>query len=299
MLPTWCRKPSSLGRPKAISSGPLQGKGWLFTTLHRLFLQSQRRFVRFPHLEITEADADLPQVEPERFNRLDAQAAARIARPGGSAIPGGGGLVLPRRLFLCEIAGILEVPLGTVKSRIARGLAQLKHWCCARRRRPRPQKEGRMTPARPKRFSCFIGRERPTRRTRRSSRSRRSWPGRTRTWRAGLSDTVLSKAPCAPNSGRSEVPAHLKAALLAQQNVVRPTIWWQRPRLAPGGCGGGSLARHRSLWLKPASPDRFANFQARMVSTALREYRMDLVTNDMRELRQYHRGQGRALPGIK
>ena len=53
-------------------------KSWLFTTLHRSFLQSQRRLVRFPHMEITEAEAELPQVEPERLNHLDAQAALEL-----------------------------------------------------------------------------------------------------------------------------------------------------------------------------------------------------------------------------
>lgn len=89
-----------------------------------------------------------------------------------------------------------------------------------------------------------------------------------------------------------EVPAHLKAALMAQQNVVRPTIWWQRPVWLSAAAAVVLLLGLAALWLKPASPDRFANFQARMVSTALREYRMDLVTNDMRVLRQFIAGKG-------
>jgi hypothetical protein len=46
------------------------------------------------------------------------------------------------------------------------------------------------------------------------------------------------------------------------------------------------------LWLRPPTPDRFANFQARMVSSALREYRMDIVTKDMGQLRQFLSGRG-------
>ena len=44
-------------------------KAWLFTTLHRAFLESRRRVTRFPHLELTAAEAvmrlgspDLPPV---------------------------------------------------------------------------------------------------------------------------------------------------------------------------------------------------------------------------------------------
>jgi hypothetical protein len=46
------------------------------------------------------------------------------------------------------------------------------------------------------------------------------------------------------------------------------------------------------VWLNPPTPDRFANYQARMVSQALREYRMDLVTNDMRQVRQFMAARG-------
>src|ERR1700678_2695515 len=47
-------------------------KSWLFTTLHRAFLESRRRQTRFPHSELTETDADLPVVLQETALRLDA-----------------------------------------------------------------------------------------------------------------------------------------------------------------------------------------------------------------------------------
>ena len=89
-----------------------------------------------------------------------------------------------------------------------------------------------------------------------------------------------------------EVPMHLKAALLAQQKIVPPPIWWQRPVWLSAAAAVLLFLGLAGLWLKPANPDRLANFQARMVSTALREYRMDLVTNDMRQLRQFIAGKG-------
>src|SRR5215813_756651 len=46
-------------------------KTWLFTTLHREFLDSRRRHSRFPHYELTQVDAELPVVAPARVNELD------------------------------------------------------------------------------------------------------------------------------------------------------------------------------------------------------------------------------------
>jgi len=101
-------------------------KSWLFTTLHRSFLKSQRRLVQFPQLEITEAEADLPCVEPELLNRLDAQAVLALLARVDPQYQAAVALFYLEDYSYNEIAGILEVPLGTVKSRIARGLAQLK-----------------------------------------------------------------------------------------------------------------------------------------------------------------------------
>jgi len=60
---------------------PAKVKTWLFTTLHRQFLESRRRLVRFFYLE----DCSYK-----------------------------------------DIAEILNVPMGTVKSRISRGIGQLQ-----------------------------------------------------------------------------------------------------------------------------------------------------------------------------
>jgi hypothetical protein len=46
------------------------------------------------------------------------------------------------------------------------------------------------------------------------------------------------------------------------------------------------------LFRPDPAPDRFEHFQARMVGTALRQYRMDIVTNDMRQVRQFMASQG-------
>ena len=101
-------------------------KSWLFTTLHRCFLESRRRLTRFPHLEITEAEAELPNVEPDLVSHLDAQEVLRLLSQVDEQFQAAVALFYLEDYSYNEIASILEVPLGTVKSRIARGLAQLE-----------------------------------------------------------------------------------------------------------------------------------------------------------------------------
>ena len=100
-------------------------KTWLFTTLHREFLSVCRKRTRFPHVELENAADELPVVSPPSANRLDtAQVLAALARLDEI-------YQAPVALFYLqdcsynEIATILEVPLGTVKSRLARGLGRL------------------------------------------------------------------------------------------------------------------------------------------------------------------------------
>src|ERR1700722_14563006 len=100
-------------------------KTWLFTTLHREFLGARRRQTRFPHVELEYASAELPVVSPATINRLDTvQVLAALARLDEL-------YQAPVALFYLqdcsynEIAAILDVPLGTVKSRLVRGLERL------------------------------------------------------------------------------------------------------------------------------------------------------------------------------
>jgi RNA polymerase sigma-70 factor (ECF subfamily) len=102
-------------------------KTWLFTTLHREFLGSRRRRTRFPHVELDQAAAELPVVTPATVNQLDtAQVLGALARLDEI-------YQAPVSLFYLqdhsynEIAEILDVPLGTVKSRLTRGLDRLHH----------------------------------------------------------------------------------------------------------------------------------------------------------------------------
>src|SRR6184192_1865664 len=46
-------------------------KSWLFTTLHREFLETRRRQTRFPHYELGQVESQLPSISPARVNQLD------------------------------------------------------------------------------------------------------------------------------------------------------------------------------------------------------------------------------------
>ena len=102
-------------------------KTWLFTTLHREFLGSRRRQTRFPHVELEQAEEELPVVSPATVNRLDAaqmlEALAQLDEIYQAPIA----LFYLQDCSYNEIAEILAVPLGTVKSRLRRGLDRLHH----------------------------------------------------------------------------------------------------------------------------------------------------------------------------
>jgi RNA polymerase sigma-70 factor (ECF subfamily) len=101
-------------------------KTWLFTTLHREFLEQCRKQTRFPHYELSQVGCELPQISPARINQLDSghvlQALARVDQVYQAPVA----LFYLEEYSYKEIAEVLEVPMGTVKSRIARGIAQLQ-----------------------------------------------------------------------------------------------------------------------------------------------------------------------------
>lgn len=103
-----------------------KAKTWLYTTLYREFLNGQRHVVRFPHIELEESGHELPAVEPETVRTMDGKAV--IAALGELDEP----FKAPLTLFYLqdhsyqEIADILNVPIGTVMSRLSRGKEQLR-----------------------------------------------------------------------------------------------------------------------------------------------------------------------------
>lgn len=115
----WVRKGSQLRQDSKV-------KSWLFTTLHREFLQSRRRDIRFPRLELDAVASELPVVAPEEWGRVDGRQVVRLLQQVDALFQAPLALFYLEELSYEEIASTLGLPLGTVKSRLSRGVAQLK-----------------------------------------------------------------------------------------------------------------------------------------------------------------------------
>ncbi len=89
-----------------------------------------------------------------------------------------------------------------------------------------------------------------------------------------------------------EVPDTLRSRLLAESHIVRPPIWWRQPAWIAAAAAVVLLAALAGLWSRSQTSDGFADFRARMIRTALRQYRMDIVTNDLQEVRQFMANRG-------
>jgi RNA polymerase sigma-70 factor, ECF subfamily len=118
-------------------------KSWLFTTLHREFLESRRRQVRFPHYELSQVDPELPTISPARVNQLDSAQVLQALAQVDPIYQAPVSLFYMQEASYKEIAEILDVPMGTVKSRIARGIAQLQQALTCSTPPPQPGKEPR------------------------------------------------------------------------------------------------------------------------------------------------------------
>jgi len=101
-------------------------KTWLFTTLHRAFLVGRRRQSRYTGDDLETVLEQLPVVLPEVASPTDCSqvllALAKVDEVYQAAVV----LFYLEDCSYRDIAVILSVPIGTVKSRIARGIGQLR-----------------------------------------------------------------------------------------------------------------------------------------------------------------------------
>jgi RNA polymerase sigma-70 factor (ECF subfamily) len=102
-------------------------KAWLFTTLHRSFLEIRRRQTRFPHQGLDELPVeDVPTISPDHANQADSPAVLSALGKVEEVYQAAVALFYLEDCSYRQIAQILEVAEGTVKSRIARGMGQLR-----------------------------------------------------------------------------------------------------------------------------------------------------------------------------
>jgi len=83
------------------------------------------------------------------------------------------------------------------------------------------------------------------------------------------------------------VPENLKDAILAGRKIVRPAFWWQKPAWLAAAAMITFLIAIGALWFRPGALERFSVYRARMVRAALHQYAMEIVTNDLRQVRQF------------
>jgi RNA polymerase sigma-70 factor (ECF subfamily) len=102
-------------------------KSWLFTTLYREFLGRRRHETRFPHVEISSLPGEELSAERElEPSSLDASAVTAALREVEEVYRAPLVLFYLEEHSYKEIAEILDVPIGTVMSRISRGKASLR-----------------------------------------------------------------------------------------------------------------------------------------------------------------------------
>ena len=103
-----------------------KAKSWLFTTLYREFLSSKRRGLKFPQVEIESVERELPVFTPSTVLEMDGQSVMEALWQLDEASRVPLSLFYLQQHSYLEIAALLNVPVGTVMSRLSRGKAKLR-----------------------------------------------------------------------------------------------------------------------------------------------------------------------------
>ena len=85
------------------------------------------------------------------------------------------------------------------------------------------------------------------------------------------------------------VPDDLKENILSKERSVRPVqvAFWLKVAAVLV-----LLLGLAAFWFQPRPRDRFGDYRLRMVRAALKQYRMEIVTNDLNAVRQFLRERG-------
>jgi RNA polymerase sigma-70 factor (ECF subfamily) len=104
-----------------------KAKSWLFTTLYREFLRGRRRDSRATSIEdLPLGEQDIAAEEVDRVAKMDAAGVVAALQSVDEVFRAPLTLFYLEDLSYIEIAEALDVPIGTVMSRLSRGKAQLR-----------------------------------------------------------------------------------------------------------------------------------------------------------------------------
>lgn len=82
-------------------------------------------------------------------------------------------------------------------------------------------------------------------------------------------------------------PSYLRDRILSRAKIVKPLHWsWGQVALA-AAAALVLLLGLAGWWLRSLPDDTFQTFRSRMVRMVLRQYAMDIVTNDMTQIRHF------------
>lgn len=101
-------------------------KSWLFTTLYREFLRRRKKDSRMDHYESEMLEIAGGTVEPQVQRSLDSNLAVEALDEVDKVYRQPLTLFYMKDLSYKEIADVLDVPIGTIMSRLSRGKAQLR-----------------------------------------------------------------------------------------------------------------------------------------------------------------------------
>ncbi len=82
------------------------------------------------------------------------------------------------------------------------------------------------------------------------------------------------------------IPPGLREQIRGRSKVIA-FPWWRRQHVWAAAAAVAILIGVAAFFQRPAPGDSFATFRSRMVSSVLRQYRMDIQTNDMTVIRQF------------
>lgn len=104
-----------------------KAKTWLFTTLHREFLSQRRRASRYSEEPLDEkAVESMPGPEEDADRQVDGQRALELLGALEETYRAPLALFYLQQHSYKDIAEILDVPIGTVMSRLSRGKEMLR-----------------------------------------------------------------------------------------------------------------------------------------------------------------------------